>query len=512
MKKVSVFFQRLYSWSVYGLGLLFLAGLSGISYFITAYMSNDDSEITYYLHSPIFIFALYTLLALILLFIAYRVLSIKISERLFFRGVLCLVLLCCVVLCTTTYAAVMADQSEVYRIAQNFVAGDYSDFGTGTYLGLYPQQDGIILIVSLLYRLFGRLTVVAFRLCNCLFVLLLLYVLHEICRDLFHSDQVCYVYDLLALFCFPLFLYTTFFYGNIISTTLCALAIFMQMRYFHRGKKRYMVICAASTALAIMIKSNSLICFVAIIPQYLFHIDKQVRWRLAGIGLILAAHVGLSLGVDLYFQSVTGVKAPDGLPKTSWIGMGLRDGPMASGWYRQDYPDIFSQSGFDADVANEKYTASIKNSVQTFINDPGYAVSFFAHKTASQWNNPSFQGFWIQRHRQSIGICDRFIDDGTAGRNLLNNFMDIYEFLVYGGSLLALILLRRNWKTGDHTIILAFVGGFLFHLVWEAKGQYALQYFVMLLPYAAYGITAIHRSVQKVLSKNKKPSDPKAYA
>jgi len=33
-----------------------------------------------------------------------------------------------------------------------------------------------------------------------------------------------------------------------------------------------------------------------------------------------------------------------------------------------------------------------------------------------------------------------------------------------------------------------FIGGFLFHLVWEAKGQYTVCYFVLLIPYAWMGI------------------------
>ena len=34
---------------------------------------------------------------------------------------------------------------------------------------------------------------------------------------------------------------------------------------------------------------------------------------------------------------------------------------------------------------------------------------------------------------------------------------------------------------------IVFIGGFLFHLVWEAKGQYSVVYFMLLLPYAYLG-------------------------
>ena len=33
-----------------------------------------------------------------------------------------------------------------------------------------------------------------------------------------------------------------------------------------------------------------------------------------------------------------------------------------------------------------------------------------------------------------------------------------------------------------------FIGGFIFHLFWEAKGQYTITYFVLLIPYCVKGL------------------------
>jgi len=38
---------------------------------------------------------------------------------------------------------------------------------------------------------------------------------------------------------------------------------------------------------------------------------------------------------------------------------------------------------------------------------------------------------------------------------------------------------------------IVFIGGFLFHLVWEAKGQYSVVYFMLLLPYAYLGMERV---------------------
>ena len=36
------------------------------------------------------------------------------------------------------------------------------------------------------------------------------------------------------------------------------------------------------------------------------------------------------------------------------------------------------------------------------------------------------------------------------------------------------------------------IGGFLFHAFWEVKSIYLYQYFMYLLPYAAYGLVSLN--------------------
>lgn len=59
-----------------------------------------------------------------------------------------------------------------------------------------------------------------------------------------------------------------------------------------------------------------------------------------------------------------------------------------------------------------------------------------------------------------------------------------------------LLFYRNNKKKGELLLGIAVVGGFLFHMFWEAKPQYTLPYFVLLLPYCAAGYSGM---VQKML-------------
>jgi hypothetical protein len=51
-----------------------------------------------------------------------------------------------------------------------------------------------------------------------------------------------------------------------------------------------------------------------------------------------------------------------------------------------------------------------------------------------------------------------------------------------------------NWKKvalPQLLLPICFLGGFFFHLMWEAKAQYMFSYFVLLIPYAVLGFYSL---------------------
>ena len=68
-------------------------------------------------------------------------------------------------------------------------------------------------------------------------------------------------------------------------------------------------------------------------------------------------------------------------------------------------------------------------------------------------------------------------------------------------------------KTNIATVLLPLVllGGFGYHLLFEAKSQYILTYIVLLLPYAAYALCTVlegeYTGIKKVINKLKEIPD-----
>ena len=90
------------------------------------------------------------------------------------------------------------------------------------------------------------------------------------------------------------------------------------------------------------------------------------------------------------------------------------------------------------------------------------------------------------------------------------HYCNIYQLLVYGGSLICLLVLRRRPKQGGYAAELPFyvgmiavLGGFLFHMVWEANSRYIFPYFLLLLPYASQGLDAFYKRIQNAKDNRK---------
>ena len=75
--------------------------------------------------------------------------------------------------------------------------------------------------------------------------------------------------------------------------------------------------------------------------------------------------------------------------------------------------------------------------------------------------------------------------------------MEQIQQLVYLGMLLGCLGLWHRKSSADCLLPLVILGGLLYHLLFEAKSQYALPYYVLMIPVAAYGLTRLFHRIEK---------------
>ena len=93
------------------------------------------------------------------------------------------------------------------------------------------------------------------------------------------------------------------------------------------------------------------------------------------------------------------------------------------------------------------------------------------------------------------GVYSFLCGEGSAERRT-TAVMNQFQQLVYLGMLLGCIGLWHRKETKSCLLPLIVLGGLLYHLLFEAKSQYALPYFVLMLPVAAYGYGRIFRRIE----------------
>lgn len=161
-----------------------------------------------------------------------------------------------------------------------------------------------------------------------------------------------------------------------------------------------------------------------------------------------------------------------------------------SGWYS----DFAAEAWDDTPLAHSTYPEKIKMRIRELMNKPFYTIKFYIKKTISGWCDPFFQSLWY-----NVGIenKDEEMSKITNGRKF--KLVAIYQkamiTLIYGGALIAVIKNEKNLSNEFILLITIFIGGVLFHTIWEMKSRYTMPYVIMLIPVSCIGIQEI---VQKI--------------
>lgn len=382
-----------------------------------------------------------------------------------------------------------SDPEKVLNVARQVLSGDASSFTDQEgYMFRYPFQNGILLLDIALLRIFGRGAYLAFQILNLVAVLVIAEMLGRISEKMFEKSSMGNAIRLFVLLQPMTFLYITYLYGTLLSLALILFAIYHAVLYTENAQWIHFLACSLSSAVAIVLKSNSLIPMIAMLIYLLWTClgKRRPDWiRNAGLVLgILAALFLLRKGTDLLTEFVSGVATPAGMPKLNWIAMGL----SGDGTYNGVSVNIFRESGFDTEASIAGAWANIKGSLKYFLEHKGYFIKWFVQKNELQWNDPSFGCIQINRLRGDAYYGDLLFQNLLYGKTgeYLWECLNVMHSAVLLGALSYWLLYHKQTKTA-YILGVASLGGFFFHCFWEAGSQYILPYYLLLLPYAVLG-------------------------
>ena len=389
--------------------------------------------------------------------------------------------------------------------ANRLITADYSFWEHSGFSYIYPMLNSLILFLVPEVFFFGMEGgTIAFRIFNLIMLFLSSYFLYGFCKETKLKGTAV---SLLYILYLPLSLYVFFIYGNVASLSFSILAIWMSVRYLTHHKTKDILLCIFAITAGILFKDTTIITMIAIlivlgVYSIISHQWKQLLW----IPVFILVYMVSCLAVDTIIENITHEDVPAGMSPYGHLTMGLSEGTpdngnRANGWYNNFTLDTLIACDFDYDLYQEITKAAFLQRSKVFWSDPSYAIEFLAKKTASQWNNPTFQSIWI--HQQMLSDDDladySLYVDGSTTNMVFYYIFNLLQSLILFGSLCYFIFEARKASLASLIPAITFIGGFIFLLFWEAKAQYTLLFFVMLFPYAVTGLISLSNGLTSLI-------------
>ena len=86
--------------------------------------------------------------------------------------------------------------------------------------------------------------------------------------------------------------------------------------------------------------------------------------------------------------------------------------------------------------------------------------------------------------------------------SFLDFYLNIFNILIFVTASISTIYNIKNKKFNEQNfvLLLCFLGGFLFHILWETKCIYVIPFYFLLLPSAANGFKILFELINKKIN------------
>ena len=394
-----------------------------------------------------------------------------------------------------------SDDYNCLRAARIVGSGDYGPLGYKTYINTYPHNLTLVSYFMIFTRLFGESANIMIRLANLVFMIIGYYSLYKIGDELYANRSINNTLIILMFLSMQLVFYSFYIYGNVLSYAMALFSVWMFIKYFKEERMRYLIISMLAIIFSATIKNNSLIILVAEIIYLIIHTIDKKKFIIV---LLIVATLGIQYlstsGVVNFWAKRADYDYSNRLPKICWIAYGLNYDERHPGGYMNEFELYHYENGFNPEFTEARVKTFIEGVLENFKEKPYLIPKFYAQKFLVSFANPEYETFGQYRDLE-LNAFNASVVYGDIN-DALNQIWDATSTLVAIG---LLVYLFKNFKNITLLELIGGVivfGGFLFHSFWEVKAIYTYQYFMYLLPYAAYGLVLLCDNKKEVKQCN----------
>lgn len=424
---------------------------------------------------------------------------------------------------------ICGDQIHVINFAQTIYRDDPNEFLPNlTYAGIplseyiqgYKQQIPLAFIYSIFFKIIHTDWMFALRGLNVIANIFIVIALYKISKQLSkkHKTNKSFLLTLILTF-ISLPMLATFIYGDIPGLALSLFSVYYIMRYTETKKFRYGIISAAFAMLGYMMRMNSLIFIIATVMYLCMDwfekikeqnkeiadskeaekvVDDSVKQNrlksnILGFAMIIVfiviSIIPASI-VENHYMNKYGMDKTKAYPRISFFLLGMSESHRANGWYLEDIGETALKNPQEV---KEEYKGKIKERLQYFTQNIGYTFKFYTDKIISMWSENTYSSVMNNKTSSNDKIVNMI--------EPLTFYQKILLILATLCSLIVMIQNRKNMSLEILFLVTIFIGGFAFHILWEAKSRYIIPYIIAILPLASVEINT--EKIKSMLSNIK---------
>ncbi|MCR5746183.1 MAG: hypothetical protein K6G03_00560 [Lachnospiraceae bacterium] len=387
------------------------------------------------------------------------------------------------------------DQRRVMSIAEFVRMGIYDDYLPGGYLDVYPQQNGVVLLIEILTAIAEMKNYILFQYMNLFMMVLFVAGFILVIKQLLPGYEYA---TALGVICFlPFWGYATQIYGNVLALAFGTWSMYFTLLYCKNKKISHAFIAGILMMFTVIMKENFLILLIALEIIIFYYLIKEKNIKVVILAILCPVLVFSGLKVtDKIMESQTGIALEQGVSMLSYYAMGMHEHEnRGAGWYDGYNEEAYEAGGYNTKKASEIAAEDIKNSYRNFREHPAYLMGFYVRKIACMWNEPTCDSLAMQWGRyprdegkESTGFSKLIVNEGSFTRMLTQLMNLCWTPLLFGAFIYFISCMYKDRGFETNLPALLFLGGFLFHfLIWETGSYYTFYYMIMLIPYAISG-------------------------
>lgn len=410
------------------------------------------------------------------------------------------------------------DQKDILLIGEALAKGQEIPAHQLEYWKLYPHQTGYISYVKDMYSIFGSNAEKAIQYANIIFLVMIIIGISRITEHIWKDSTKTKIAILLTGIFTPIVFLTTFVYGDLPSLALVLMGISGILEYTKTKRKIGIIQAFLAISLAVLLRKNAIIIAFGVLI-YLVYIlfVKEKKEFFKKVAIVLTYILAITVPIwafKIYYMQKIGVDLKGGIPSIAYMYMASEKKDYEPGWWTGRHLEIYYDwYGQDGEKLKREMPVKYISLVVSKLTNPSEFIDFYGKKLASTWLESTHAGLHVSKMVENAEFVDGKIKDERAKKIESNYFINslfngwLYEYniqhskaleiVIYGFSTIAVYLVifkRKNENTGlDYIheiklLLLVFIMGVAFHLIWETKSRYVTTYVVMLIPIATYGL------------------------